>query len=100
MSKIANRCSTHATAGDPQAPDPRPGYYYVSVLDGPRSAGLRGPFVDDHTGALAAVDDARRELCLLNPWAAFWAFGTCRSEVAGPGFLDDEDARHAAEASP
>jgi hypothetical protein len=87
-----------ATTDDLQAPDPRPGYYYVSVVDGPRSARLRGPFVDDHAGALAAVHDARRALERLDPRAAFWAFGTCRSEVdAGPGFLDDEDARHAAE---
>lgn len=78
-----------------QAPDPRPGYYYVSVVDGGRSARLRGPFVDDHAGALAAVDEAQRDLSLVNPWAAFLAFGTCRSEVdAGPGFLDDEE-KHA-----
>lgn len=79
---------------EPQAPDPRPGYYYVSVLDGPRSARLRGPFVDDHAGALAAVDDARRALDRIDPRSAFYAFGTCRSEVdAGLGFLDYEDAR-------
>jgi hypothetical protein len=86
---------------DLQLPDSRPGYYYVSVVDGGRSARLRGPFVDDHAAALAAVDAARRDLCLVNPWAAFMAFGTCRSEVdAGPGFLDDEDARRVTEASP
>lgn len=86
---------------DLQLPDSRPGYYYVSVVDGGRSARLRGPFVDDHGAALAAVDAARRDLCLVNPWAAFMAFGTCRSEVdAGPGFLDDADARRVTEASP
>jgi hypothetical protein len=72
-----------------QQPDPRPGFYYVSVADGPRTARLRGPFVDNHAGALAAVEAARATLQDLDPRAAFFAFGTCRCESNhGPGYLD------------
>lgn len=74
---------------DEQQPDPRAGFYYVSVIDGGRSARVRGPFVNDHAGALAAVDAARAELEALDPRAIWYAFGTCRSETnLGPGYLD------------
>jgi len=72
-----------------QQPDPRPGFYYVSVIDGPRSARVRGPFKDNHAAALAAVDKTRRQLEHLHPFAHFYAFGTCRLETdEGPGYLD------------
>lgn len=71
-----------------QAPDPRPGFYYVSVIDGPRRALLRGPWVDDHAGALAAVDRVRRQAELVDARAVFYAFGTARTDVdRGPGVL-------------
>lgn len=71
-----------------QTPDTRPGFYYVSVVDGPRRGLLRGPWVDDHAGALAAVDRVRREAELVDPRAVFYAFGTARAEVdRGPGVL-------------
>lgn len=82
-----DRCVPCITAAG--EPDPRPGFYYVSVLDGPKSARVRGPFKDDHAAALAAVDKTRRQLNHLEPRSAFYAFGTCRSETdLGPGYLD------------
>jgi hypothetical protein len=68
--------------------DTKPGFYYVSVIDGARRGLLLGPWVDDHAGARAAVDAARIEAERLDPWASFWAFGTCRSDDdLGPGLL-------------
>lgn len=82
----ADRCvACIVAAGEP---DPRLGFYYVSVLDGPRSARARGPF-EHHAEALAAVEPARTALVELDPRAWFWAFGTCRCETdLGPGYLD------------
>lgn len=72
-----------------QQADPRPGFYYVSIIDGERTALARGPFYE-HRMALEAVDPVREILCDMNPWAHFCAFGTCRSEVdQGPGILDE-----------
>jgi len=77
-----------------QTPDTRPGFYYVSVIDGDRVARLRGPHIDDHAGALAQVEEARATLVELDPRAAFWAFGTIRVDSdLGPGYLDELDAR-------
>lgn len=78
-----------------QRPDTRPGYYYVSVMDGDRAARLRGPYVCDHAGALARVEEARETLGRLDPRAAFLAFGTIRTDAdLGPGYLDVLDAGH------
>lgn len=71
-----------------ETPDPRPGFYYVSAIDGPRSARVRGPFTT-HVEALEAVEDSRRALVTIMPEAHFYAIGTCRCERdLGPGFLD------------
>jgi hypothetical protein len=73
-----------------QEPDTKPGYYYVTVRrrDG-EFRPLRGPFVNDHASALAAVDDARMKACNLDPRAHWYAFGTARSEMdLGPGIFD------------
>lgn len=71
-----------------QEPDPRPGFYYVSVIDGARRAILRGPWVDNHRGALDAVDSVRREADRVDPRAVWYAFGTLRSvRHLGPGAL-------------
>lgn len=61
-----------------QAPDTKPGAYYVSVADGGRVARLLGPFTDDHAGALAWVDRVRDKAIELDPRGHFYAFGTCR----------------------
>lgn len=81
-----------------QIPDTKPGFYYVSVVRGERDYRLlRGPFVNDHAGALAAVEAARFRSYDLDPRAAFYSYGTCRQDGdAGPGILDKLDAAAAA----
>lgn len=49
--------------------------YYVTVRDGGRTGFLLGPY-PTHDGALARVEAARRHANRVNPWAAFYAFGT------------------------
>lgn len=60
-----------------QQPDPRPGAYYVSVIDGPRRALLAGPW-DTHAEALAAVDTVRELGQRIDPKSHFYAWGTAR----------------------
>lgn len=57
-----------------QEPDPRPGYYYVSAIDGQRVAKVRGPFAR-HADALAAVEAARERAYELAPYTWFYMFG-------------------------
>ena len=73
-----------------QAPDAKPGSYYVTVVDGSRVGRLLGPFVNDHAGALARVDEARKLAETLEPRAAFYAFGTARypENEKRPGVLN------------
>ena len=77
-----------------QIPDTRPGFYYVTVQRSNSNASadyrrLRGPFVNDHAGALGAVQEAQRKACDLDPRAHWYAFGTAWSEIdLGPGILD------------
>jgi len=63
-----------------QAPDTKPGAYYVTVKDGARYGRLLGPFVNDHAAALAWVDRAREVAEKQDPRAAFYTFGTARWE--------------------
>lgn len=58
-------------------PDPRPGHYYVSALEGRRFALLLGPY-PTHAEALGFVDAARLCAVALDPRAVWWAYGTCR----------------------
>lgn len=60
-----------------QEPDPRPGNYYVSVVDGKRRALLAGPW-PSHAEALARVDEVTRIACKLDPRGCWYLFGTCR----------------------
>jgi hypothetical protein len=74
---------------DANAPDSRPGFYYVTCRN---SAGdyafIRGPWVDDHAGALAAKRAVQTEGERVDPRAVFYAWGTARSETdLGPGVL-------------
>jgi hypothetical protein len=62
---------------DEQQPDPRPGAYYVTVIDGDRFGYLAGPW-PTHAEALAHVGASRRVACDLDPRAHFYAFGTAR----------------------
>ncbi len=84
-----------------QIPDSKPGFYYVSVVRGANDYRLlRGPFVNDHAGALAAVDAAGFRAYDLDPRAAWYAYGTVRMDSdAGPGILDKLDAAAAAKAA-
>jgi hypothetical protein len=61
-----------------QEPDIQPGEYYVSVIDGKKSALLLGPFTNDHAAALAAVDKVRAKAIQIDSKASFYAFGTAR----------------------
>lgn len=74
---------TTTTAAGEQAPDTRPGAYYVSVIDGPRCALLVGPFINNHAGALAIVDAVRLKACDLDARGVFYAYGTCRLPLEG-----------------
>jgi len=72
------------------SPDTKPGFYYVSVIDesSGRRALVRGPWVNNHRRALAAVDAVRSEADRHDPRAVWYAFGTCRSDAdLGPGAL-------------
>jgi len=61
-----------------QKPDSQPGYYYVSVADGPRVGLLLGPFENDHAMALSMIEAVRKKAEEMDPWAVFYGFGTCR----------------------
>lgn len=71
-----------------QAPDTAPGPYYVSAVDGKRSAYISGPYAT-HPEALAQVDVARRIASKHDPRSHFAAFGTmrCKPETTAPGVL-------------
>jgi len=61
-----------------QTPDTKQGEYYVSVVDGKRTALLLGPFTNDHAKALSMVDAVRAKAEELDPRAIWYAFGTVR----------------------
>lgn len=68
--------------------DTRPGFYYVSAIDGERRALVRGPF-SSHLGALEAVEATKAAACKLDGRAWSYAWGTARCDTdAGPGALD------------
>lgn len=78
-----------ANFNDTQMPDPRSGFYYVTVRRRQADARLlRGPF-SEHTVALAAVRDSMTIARRLDPKSEWYSFGTSRSETnLGPGILD------------
>jgi hypothetical protein len=81
---------TMQEAANRSSPDDRPGWYYVTIRDGPRHGLLAGPFKDDHPAALAMVDQVRKIAQAVNSRAVFAAFGTSWSPVdQGPGRLHD-----------
>lgn len=61
-----------------QTPDTKPGAYYVSAVDAGRTALLFGPYINNHAGALAAVERIQKVACELDPRAHWYAFGTVR----------------------
>lgn len=75
-----------------QAPDNKPGDYFVSVIsDAGHYRLLAGPFVNDHAAALAAVSKARAIAYELDPKAPWYKYGTCRLELESGalGILND-----------
>lgn len=74
-----------------QEPDPTPGNYYVSVVDGPRTCILLGPF-REHVLALAKVDACRARAVAVNDWAWFYSYGTCKmpEDYTKPGLFNGE----------
>lgn len=68
-----------------QKPDTKPGNYYVTaVRDDGAVAFLAGPFKNDHSSALAAVNGARRQACEIDPRAHWYAYGTSRLDLDHP----------------
>lgn len=75
----------HLPEGPPvQQVDTTRGNYYVSAFDRIDNTGRRrvalvlGPFKNNHAGALAMVGRAGAKAEELDPWAAFYSFGTVR----------------------
>lgn len=64
---------------DTDHPDPRPGYYYCTVMDGPNYALLAGPY-DSHQDALDNLPKAKQIAQQVDAKAVFYAFGTARIE--------------------
>lgn len=60
-------------------PDPRPGYYYCTVMDGPQYGLLAGPF-DTHQEALDRLPKAKEIARGLDARSVFYGFGTARIE--------------------
>jgi len=88
-------CSYNPT----DTPDARPGFYYVSVIDGPKFGLLSGPY-STHAEALAQVEPARKIAHKANRDAIWYGFGTCRLETsAGPGVLQRAGLLGGAESS-
>jgi len=82
------RIPSGSTYTDSTEIDDRPGFYYVSIIDGNRFALLAGPYTS-HGEALDMVRTAKDIAYLANPTqCAFAGFGTCRLESsAGLGTL-------------
>lgn len=95
----STRRATAAEVYGPGNPDPRPGFYYVSAIDGSRRSLVRGPF-RTHAEALEAVEPTKRLVEDRDPRAHWYAWGTARNEAdLGPGVLDRWEAEHGGGAS-
>lgn len=90
--KLVDAVVAFVNGDEGEAIDPRPGFYYVSALDGARKAFARGPF-PTHREALDAVEATKAAVEARDPRAVWYAWGTARSETdAGPGILDRWEA--------
>ena len=63
-------------------PDPQPGRYYVTAIDGAKRYFLAGPW-ETHAEALAQVAAVRRFAELTDPRAIWMAYGTARQLLDG-----------------
>lgn len=66
---------------DSQKVDKKPGYYYVSLVDGDRYSLLLGPYTNNHQRALEMVEDVKKKAIELDHFAHFYGFGTCRVDI-------------------
>lgn len=65
--------------------DTRPGFYYVTAVDGPRVCLMAGPY-HTHREALGLVEGVKGIACDRDGRGHFMAWGTMRSETdKGPG---------------
>lgn len=73
-----------------QAPDSKPGNYYVTAIDGGRVYLMAGPFMNAHWKALCAVRTVKEAAEEIDGRASFMAWGTSRFEetVTTPGRLN------------
>lgn len=77
-----------------QEPDSRPGFYYVSIMDGIRNGRLSGPYLT-HREALDDVTPVKVVAQNVDPRADFYAFGTMRSATdLVPGTLNKHNLFH------
>lgn len=67
-----------------QTPDTKPGFYYVSAVDGNKYALMLGPF-KTHEEALQMVEQCRNKAYDLDPRSHWWQWGTCREDDDGTG---------------
>lgn len=83
------RIPSGSTYTDSTKTDDRPGFYYVSLIDGDKFALLAGPYMS-HGEALKMVNTAKDAAYSVNSaQCAFACFGTCRLETnAGAGILN------------
>jgi hypothetical protein len=63
-------------------PDPQPGRYYVTAIDGAKPYFLAGPW-PTHAEALAQVAAVRLFAELTDPRAVWMAYGTARQPLDG-----------------
>jgi hypothetical protein len=83
---------TNIGEGCGQAPDTKPGNYYVTVKRDDGAYGrLFGPFENDHARALELVNLGRRLAEEVDPRAFFYAYGTARFplDYTKPGVFND-----------
>ena len=67
------------TTHDAANPDPRPGPYFVSAIDGAKNYLMAGPY-ETHGEALAKIDPVRDIANNHDGRAWFMRWGTCRIE--------------------
>ena len=72
-----------AEAAERIEPDPRPGNYYVSAIDGTKRYFIAGPY-STHQAALGHVKEVWALAEKRDPKAVFMSWGTARSEVDDP----------------
>lgn len=80
----AGRCRNGRCCGECDQPDRR---FYVTVVDGPRSGLMAGPF-ETHQEALDRVDAANRVAQEADARAFWYAYGTCLMERPAEGWPD------------